>query len=240
MAELQTTYLSNFVAAFPGMIANGEDGNRISRTIEDAAGIGFGKAAYRGAGDHGCVIAQTLSGASGALGTNTGNGAMGAITVSAGAKIGRYTLTIIEPATNAGAFMVTDPDGLVVGHGNVAAAFSAGGLAFTLADGGTDFAAGDQFSLTVSGNELLGITIAHETLGLLAGQTADKYQQYDNVAIATRGSIFVTAGGTVNDGDDVYVDANGDFIAAATGVPCKGWKFDVTGVATDVVKITRR
>src|SRR6218665_715887 len=35
------------------MVANGETSNRISRTVEDVAGIAFGKAAFRGAGDHG-------------------------------------------------------------------------------------------------------------------------------------------------------------------------------------------
>lgn len=81
---------------------------------------------------------------------NTGNGTMGSVTLSAGAKPGVYKLTIIEPGTNVGSFVVEDPDGVTIGHGTVAAAFSAGGLAFTLADGGTDFAAGDQFDITVA------------------------------------------------------------------------------------------
>lgn len=81
---------------------------------------------------------------------NTGNGAMGAITVSLGAKPGVYKLVVIEPATNAGKFSVEDPDGITIGTGTVAAAFSAGGLAFTLADGGTDFIAGDGFDITVA------------------------------------------------------------------------------------------
>lgn len=81
---------------------------------------------------------------------NTGNGAMGSITVSAGAKVGAYKLVIIEPATDAGKFQVEDPDGIIVATGAVASAFSAGGLAFTLADGSTDFAAGDGFTITVA------------------------------------------------------------------------------------------
>lgn len=81
---------------------------------------------------------------------NTGNGAMGAITVSGRAKPGTYKLTIIEPGTNVGTFQVEDPDGVQIGTGVVGAAFSAGGLAFTLADGTTDFVAGDGFSIAVS------------------------------------------------------------------------------------------
>lgn len=100
------------------------------------------------------TVASTTITASGAVSAafagNVGNGAMGAVTVSAGAKAGVYKLTITEPATNAGAFQVEAPDGVIIGTGNVAAAFSAGGLAFTLADGATDFSAGDGFNITVN------------------------------------------------------------------------------------------
>jgi phage tail sheath protein FI len=81
---------------------------------------------------------------------NAGNGVMGAITVGAGAKPGAYKLTIIEPATDAGAFMLEDPDGVTVGAGTVAVLFNQGGLSFTLADGGNNFASGDQFTITVA------------------------------------------------------------------------------------------
>lgn len=89
-----------------------------------------------------------------AYATNTGNGAMGAITVSAGAVAGAYKLTVIEPGANVGTFQVEDPNGVLVGIGAVASAFSAGGLAFTLADGGTDFVAGDGFTITVAAGSL--------------------------------------------------------------------------------------
>lgn len=100
----------------------------------------------------GAVIGKaTLGTASAAADAgNTGDGAMGAITVGVGAKLGAYRLTLIEPAANAGAFIVEDPDGVNVGQGDVAAAFSGGGLSFTLADGATDFAAGDAFTITVA------------------------------------------------------------------------------------------
>lgn len=81
---------------------------------------------------------------------NTGNGTMGTVTVSAGAKEGTYNLEIIEPAANAGKFSVEDPDGVIIGTGTVGVAFSAGGLAFTLADGATDFVAGDGFTIATT------------------------------------------------------------------------------------------
>ena len=53
MAVVQTVYNTDFAVGYAGMVANQEPSNRISRTIEDVAGIGFGKAAFQGAGDHG-------------------------------------------------------------------------------------------------------------------------------------------------------------------------------------------
>ncbi len=53
MAVVQNTYSDTIAVGFPGMVANGEKSNRISRTVEDVAGIAFGKAAFRGVGDDG-------------------------------------------------------------------------------------------------------------------------------------------------------------------------------------------
>lgn len=82
---------------------------------------------------------------------NTGDGAMGTVTVSAAAKVGVHKIVIAEPGANVGTFIHFDPDGNIVSKkGVVASAYSAGGLAFTLADGATDFVSGDGFDITVS------------------------------------------------------------------------------------------
>jgi hypothetical protein len=100
----------------------------------------------------GMVLGKATLGAAtaAAVAGNTGNGTMGAVTVTGLAKPGVYRLVITEPASNAGNFIVEDPDGVIIGAGTVAVAFSAGGLAFTLADGSTDFIAGDSFTITVA------------------------------------------------------------------------------------------
>lgn len=100
----------------------------------------------------GMVLGKVALGAAtpAAVGGNTGNGTIGAVTVALGAKAGVYNLVCIEPATNAGKFQVTDPDGIVVGVATVAVAFLAGGLGFTIADGSTDFVSGDAFTITVA------------------------------------------------------------------------------------------
>lgn len=99
----------------------------------------------------GLVLARKpVTPAASAAGTNTGNGVLGAVTVAAGAMPGAYLLKITALVANAGKFEVIDPQGDVMGVGDVAVAFSTGGLAFTLADGSTDFAVGDTFTITVS------------------------------------------------------------------------------------------
>jgi hypothetical protein len=55
MPVLQNSYTENLALGYPGMVASGETSNRITRTVETAAGIGFGRAVYRGSGDHGCT-----------------------------------------------------------------------------------------------------------------------------------------------------------------------------------------
>ena len=58
-------------------------------------------------------------------------------------------MACIEPGTDAGKFSVEDPDGILIGVATVAVAFSAH-LTFTIADGATDFVAGDSFTITVA------------------------------------------------------------------------------------------
>jgi hypothetical protein len=149
MAEVQTVYADTLAVGFPGMVANGETSNRISRTCEDAGGIPFGVPVYRGTGDHGC--------------TRT-------------------------PA--AGAF--------------------------------------------------LGISIAHEALGILAGQDADEYPQYANVAIMTQGVIFVTAGEAVTDGAAAYDTGSAIVDTVGSNTAMTGWVFDTTGANAAVVKLAKR
>lgn len=239
MAELQTTYSDTIAAGYPGMIANGETSNRITRTCEIAAGIGFGKAVYRGAGDHGCLLAQTLVGAgseaaSGNVGTST---ITDAPAVAAGAKIGRYIVKQLTTSAT-GELAIFDPYGVHVGSGVVGTEFVVDGITATVTSGGTA-TAGDTFYVDVTGNDFLGISIATSSLGLVAGADADEYQRYDNVPILTQGVIWVTAGGAVTDGAPVFVDASGDFVATA-GVPLVGWVFDTSGADDALVKIAKR
>lgn len=238
MTELQTTYTETVTAGYPGLIANGETSNRISRTVENSGGIGFGKVAYRGSGDHGCLATQTLVGAGSEQAGNTGTATItDAPTVAAGTKIGRHRFVqLVAGAT--GEVAGFDPDGIATGNGVVGTEFTLGGITATITTGGSP-AIGDTYFVDVTGNPALGITIATQGLGLTSGQTADKYQQYESVGILTEGAIFVTLGGTVADGDPVSVDSNGDFVTGS-GLLLPGWVFDQGGADDAVVKIVKR
>lgn len=82
---------------------------------------------------------------------NTGNGvlSLSGTPVLAAAKTGRYRAVCIEPGTNVGTFAVFDPDGVEIGRHIVAGAAFATQIGFSIADGATDFVAGDAFSIDI-------------------------------------------------------------------------------------------
>lgn len=239
---LQTTYAEAPAAGLPGMVANSEPPHKITKTA--AGNIGFGLPVLA-SGARGCILAsqETLEVvAATAFAGNTGNGTMGTVTVSAGAKLGAYSLVIIEPGTNTGRFEVRDPDGNFVGVGTVASAFSAGGLAFTLADGSTDFVSGDGFLIPVTATagtdvleEPLGISIRDQTL---VHSTVDRYESPDSVSILLKGVIFVTCGATVVAGDPVYWNpATARYTKTTTHLKIPGARFNEPGSNGAVITI---
>lgn len=245
MATAQSSFSSAYTKAVPGMRANTELENVISRTVESAAGVAFGQPVYRGSDDHGCVVGGTFAATAAAVAgaSNTGNGAMGAITVTAGAQRGVYQLVIIEPGANVGNFALYDPSGVFVLRGTVASAFSGGGLAFTLADGATDFVAGDSFAITVTytANVVpLGIVVVDPSVPA-ASSTPDALVQYQTASIMTQGVVWVTAGDTVVDGGAVYWDpADGRYTSTTTHIPLPNMFFDTSGVDGDLVRVVIR
>ncbi|KWC36745.1 hypothetical protein WL48_14345 [Burkholderia ubonensis] len=93
---------------------------------------------------------QTIGGApvgtAAALGTNTGNGTIGAITVATGTPPGVFTVEFDDDTH----FIVSSPAGAEIGHGVTGTPFSAGGVGFTITAGATAFAPADSFTLTVA------------------------------------------------------------------------------------------
>jgi hypothetical protein len=97
------------------------------------------------------AVVSLVTSSAAADGSNTGNGVITLDTtapVAAGAKNGVYRVVNELVATNSGEFVVYDPDSIEIGRVAVAATFS-NQVKFVIADGATDFAIGDAFSITV-------------------------------------------------------------------------------------------
>jgi len=191
-----TTYTENLHAG--ACIASEATGTRSRDAITVLSGQNLKANAVLGKVTKGAASSAAFAG-------NTGTGAMGTVTLGAGAKVGVYKLVIIEPGANAGVFTVEDPDGVTIGRGTVAVAFSAGGLSFTLADA-TDFVAGDGFNITVA-----------------AG--SGKYVEYDDAGTDGR---EVAAGILFDDVDASSADKPGVAIVRAAEIASAKlvWKSD--------------
>ena len=81
---------------------------------------------------------------------NTGNGTLGSVVGGLQTKIGTYSIVCIAAAANGGRFAVVDPDGNALADAEVGVAYAGEQLSFDLADGATDFAVGDTFTVAVT------------------------------------------------------------------------------------------
>lgn len=119
----------------------------------------------------------------------TGDGVLTKATPAygAGVKAGVYSIVNIEPAANGGTFQVNDPDGVQIGIATVGVAFD-GDVKFTIADGATDFVAGDTFTLAVT---IADAATAGEYAPAQAGEVADAVSMYK--VDATSAAVDVAA-----------------------------------------------
>ncbi len=74
--------------------------------------------------------------------------------------------------------------------------------------------------------QFVGITVRDPTLVIQSGQTVDKYQQYDTMAVLTEGDIWVTVGASVTDGADVSFVASTGVLSSAGS---SGTQFIIAG-----------
>lgn len=96
-------------------------------------------------------------------GNTVSSGTIASATALAGVQEGTYKVMCVEPASNAGAFLVEGPDGKVVGRATVGVAFATQ-LAFTITDA-TDFVVGDGFDIVVAKGTLYKLAAAAATDG---------------------------------------------------------------------------
>jgi hypothetical protein len=150
MPVLQNSYTENLALGYPGMVANGETSNRITRTVEDAAGVAFGKPVYRGSGDHGCT------GTVGTLGTFLGfTVATSAQQPVAGQGADEYQQYDNATILTSGAIFVT-VTGNVADGAAITVNNSTGALSSTAADA-SNIATGWVADQTITGGGLIRI-----------------------------------------------------------------------------------
>lgn len=236
MAIAQLTYPLVSPIGIVGQIINGETSNRISRTVESAAGLAFGQPAFRGTGDHGVVVGGTFA-ATGAGSAAAGNTGAQTITASppaaAGAVQGRYRLVAISAGATA-AFLMYDPNGLVLGDVITGTPATIGGVGpFTITDAGTDPAIGDvmYIDVTYTANaQFIGLAVLDHVVPAVA-VNPDLYPQYYTANLMTSGQMVVMAGASVSDGQQVYWNpATGRYTNTATHILIPNAVFDTTAV----------
>lgn len=86
----------------------------------------------------------------GTAGTNTGNGTCGSVAGGAKTIPETFTLKCVAAATNGGRFEVVGSKTGSLGDAVVGTAFASDFINFTIADGATDFAVGDSFTIEVA------------------------------------------------------------------------------------------
>lgn len=165
--------------------------------------------------------------------TGTGNGTVTLATVAAGSVVplvGAYVLTVTGAVAEGGVFKLVDPNGATVATGlemtpgaGGTTVFEVAGLQFTVTDGGTDFVAGDFFTLTVAAD---GDVVAYDRAGAGGAQLPTMILPQEEVFAGTenralrpliqgrvrRSDLVVHGAGAVTDAE---VDALRDYTILA-------------------------
>lgn len=109
----------------------------------------------------------------------TGNGVLTPANPAVSSKVvdGAYKITFIAAAANAGQFRVESPDGREIGLGTVGVAFNKE-IKFTIADGATDFAVGDEFTFNVAADAADFTAVAFNPAGTDGSEVPAGYAPY--------------------------------------------------------------
>ncbi|MBE0530245.1 MAG: head decoration protein [Rhodospirillales bacterium] len=200
MADTSTMpWFSSVAAATIGaVLAYEQDHGRSRDAVTVLAGDGAARVLALGA-----VLGRRLIGAPTITPDegNTGDGALGTLTLAAGVKVGTYKAVCIAAAENGGTFAVFDPDGFRLADVAVGVAYDGGPLAFTIADGDADFIVGDAIEVEVAAGDRKVVALAPAAIDgtqiaagvLLAGVTAPDGADAAGQA-ATRECDLITSG----------------------------------------------
>lgn len=147
------------------------------------------------------AVVASLTAVAAADAGNTGNGVFTLDVTTpalAAAQEGKYRVVCAAVVANAGTFEVFDPAGVEIGRYQAGAAAFANQIKFTIADGATDFAVGDAFTVTV------GVEMADKQYGALNLAAADGTQNAAAIAlygVTTDGTTTVAIALLTNDAE---------------------------------------
>lgn len=148
---------------------------------------------------------------------NAGNGVFGGVTTDDNSvMLGDWKIVFVATVTDLGNFQVVRPDGTVEGTGKVGTAYN-GALNFTIADGSSDFKAGDLFTVTISQGAALKEYKAFNADGADGTQVPAgiSYADVTTGASATVQAVVFDCDGEVNGGLLDYGTADAAKIAKA-------------------------
>lgn len=150
MGSTMTFYSTASAATISSILAREDDLGLSRSTVTVRGGVGAERKLKLGT-----VLGKTLFAAPviAAEAGNTGDGALGTLTLGDACKQGVYTVTCIAAAADGGRFQVVDPDGYRMADAEVGVAFAGPQLGFTIADGAADFVVGDAFTVTIAAGD---------------------------------------------------------------------------------------
>jgi hypothetical protein len=168
----QSASYSSTAYLYTGLIAANSD-----LLFHEAGTLLSGQNLVRGAVLGRILLAAIAVGTVTFAGTGNGTCTKASPAYSAAAKAGSYSVVCLEKTTDSGTFAVMRPDGTQDGIATVGAAYD-GQVKFTIADGSTDFAAGDTFTVPVtiaagSGKYVLSLAAATDGSQVPAGVLVD-------------------------------------------------------------------
>lgn len=183
------------------------------------------------------VVGQVLASSLSQLFTGTGNGVLtpdATTPTLANVQEGRYTALCIEPGLNVGTFAVYDPMGVLLGIHITAGAAFANQIKFAIADGATDFVAGDLFEIFAkagsiaanAGNTGNGVATLYQ---VLSGSKPGVYTVTITVAAANSGTYSVV------DPEGVLVGTGTVGAIATNRFVQGGLDFNIVDGATDFI-----
>ncbi len=104
----------------------------------------------------GAVLVRAYTATPAAIGGNVGNGTLTVSAIGPDVIEGTYTAKCILKRSDRGTFEIRSPSGGVIDEANVGTPLQSTTFSLTIADGSTDFAVGDGFTITVAGGTYSG------------------------------------------------------------------------------------